>query len=134
MDFYIAAALLFILSIIGARFINEKGLKLLTTEQKGLLVQAFSDLYKYQLIFLALIIGLYFLLAKLFPANMSLIMVGYFSMLILFMFVHGFLISKKLTQYGIPKTYSRYYILSTFVKTGGMLLAMAVLFFNARHI
>lgn len=132
MDFYIIAGILFILSILGARMVNEKGLKLLTTEQKGLLVQAFSDLYKIQLIFLALIIGLYIFLIKYFPGNLQVIMIGYFALLIFFMFFQGFSISRKLDSYGLPKGYSRYYILSTFIKTGGMVAALAILFYTSR--
>lgn len=130
MDIYIIAAIIFILSIFGARIINEKGLKQLTTEKKGLLVQAFSDLYKYQLIFLAVIIGLYFLLMKLFPGDMEIIITGYFSLLGILMFVHGYAISKKLEQYSIPKTYTRFYIWGTLVKTGGMIVAMGLIFYS----
>lgn len=133
MNIYIIAAIIFILSIVAARIINERGLKLLSTEEKGLLVQALLALSKYQLIFLALIIGLYFLVTKLFPENMSYIMAAYFSLLIILMFVHGVAISKKLQQYAIPKSYTRTYILSTFVKTGGMILTMALLFYNVRQ-
>lgn len=128
MNFYIVAAIVFLLSIFGSKVINDRGLKLLNNDQKGLLVKAFGELYKYQLVFLAIIIGLYFLLAKLFPQSGTIIMSGYLGLLLLFMFLHGFLIAKKLASYGIPKSYSRYYVMSTFVKTGGMLFAMAILF------
>ena len=132
MNFYIIAAIIFLLSIFGSKIINDRGLKLLNNEQKSLLVKAFAELYKYQLIFLAVIIGAYFLLAKLFPESGTIIMTGYLGLLFLFMFLHGYFIAKKLSQYGIPKNYSRYYVMSTFVKTGGMLLAMAILFITVK--
>lgn len=132
MELYLVAALVFLLAIFGSRFINDRGLKLLSTEQKGLLVQAFSELYKYQLIFLAVIIAVYFLLAKLFPDRGLMIMAGYLVVLFIFMFLHGFAITRKLSQYGIPKNYTRYYVMSSFMKTVGMLLAMGILFFTVR--
>ena len=132
MDLYIAAAVVFILSVIGSRIINQRGLKLLTTEQKGLLVQAFSELAKYQLIFLGVLIAAYFLLGNLFPEQGGTLMIGYLVLLFIFMFIHGYAITKKLSQFGLPKNYIRYYVMSTFMKTGGMLLAMAILFFTLR--
>jgi hypothetical protein len=132
MNFYIVAGIVFLLSIFGSKMINDRGLKLLDNDQKGLLVKVFAELYKYQLVFLAVIIGAYFLLAKLFPERGTLIMTGYLGLLFLFMFLHGYFIAKKLSQYGLPKSYSRYYVMSTFVKTGGMLFAMAILFLTVK--
>jgi len=130
MEILIAAGLIFLLSVIGARAMNERGLKLLNTQEKGLLVEAHADLSKYQLFFLLAIVGLYFLLMKLFPEHVTTIMIVYFVALVGFMILLALIVSNRLKKLGIPSTYTKAYVLSTFIRTGGMILAMALLLYN----
>ncbi len=99
-----------IASFIVSRIISEKGLKLLTNEEKGLLVSDFTQIRKNNVIILSAIVVIYMIV--MFSGAVNFLEKNhidptfvYFAMLFLYMILTTYISFKKVKSLGLPEGY-----------------------------
>ncbi len=115
----------FILCLIGSRIIAEKGIKVLTIEEKGKLVDSFSSMRAYNLIPIVLLVLVYYILLTKTSLNEELVNGVYWAGLLLYVVIIYILTNKKLVSLDLPSKYVKIFNISRIIQYIGI----AILFF-----
>ncbi|MBL7900852.1 MAG: hypothetical protein JNK73_02555 [Bacteroidia bacterium] len=134
MTFLLLPVIFFLGLTILARVLNEKALKQLSAEQKGLLIQAFSKTRIITVVALSVMILAFLLLSQTSAINSWMLMYLYFGGVLLYIVgisVFGYF---KQRQLQLPATYLKWYLYSVIARTIAMIiliLGMMLYFQNA---
>lgn len=107
-------------AIIGSKIINERAFRALADDEKLRLMDGFSKTRAYALIPLFVIIGLYFLLITQTNLDKGLMLISYFSLLLVFVVIRTAMNHKKLVNLQMPIAYRRLFALSQVLSLVGM--------------
>jgi hypothetical protein len=118
--FYIIGIVIFLLLIVVSRFLNERAIRTLNSEEKVKLIDSFSNMRKYNLIPIIVLIGLFFFLTSYFPEFYLTIIISYFGLLIIFVIITSLRTFKKLHKLELPAIYIKRYIVSMIVQYFGL--------------
>ena len=103
-----------------SRFISEKGLKTLNSEQKVALVDEFSNQRKYSFIPIAIILVAYLIIIQLQSEHITFYYFLFLLALIIILAIMHFITSKKLHKLNLPKSYLKFYTVSRIVNYFGL--------------
>ena len=127
---YIIGLIVFFVLLVASRFLNEKALKILSSEEKVKLLDGFSNMRKYNLIPIIVFIGIYFLMNKYFPQLYLVIFISYFGLLIIFVILTSIITFKKLHKLELPKNYIKKYIFSMIIQYIGITILFTSIILN----
>lgn len=104
-----------VIAVMGGRILNEKSLKLLTNEERGMLIQNFSKSRIWSTVILMIIVLAYLGIA--YSGAFSTInpTYTYFAILALFMAVRFVMNYRKLRTYNFPSQYYKLTLIQTFL-------------------
>ena len=106
--FFVALALLFV-ALFASRFLTERATKLLSSEEKLILIDSFPRLRVFGTLPLVFIVFLFFGIAYLPPAWMwPTYFIGWILFALYFVIVHG-IVSRRLRELGINEDYRAAY-------------------------
>lgn len=108
-----------LLTMIFSRIINERGYKLLSSEEKLRLMDGFSKIRAYAMIPLFALIAIYLLLMKKTDLDKGDLFTIYMGLLILFIIIRTVLNHRKLVSLNLPAGYRRYFMTSQIVSLLG---------------
>lgn len=124
----ISASVVFFVSIIASRIINERGYRKLNSDEKLRLMDGFSKTRAYSMLpLLVLIAAYYFFMTQINVDNRSLT-ICYFFLLVLYVVVCSFLNQRKLVQLELPADYRRMFMISQTVSFLGIACFFFVIF------
>jgi hypothetical protein len=108
----VSGIVVLLVAVIAARWINERGFRTLTDEEKLRLIDGFSRQRAYSLIPIVALIGVYFFLSTQVSVSNSLLTAGYIGLLFAYVVVRSILNHLKLRQLGMPDRYRKCALLS----------------------
>jgi hypothetical protein len=117
MDHYPLALTIFIVSLVISRLVSERGLAMLSTEQKGQIVEEMASFRKYGVVVLLVLVLLTF-------KTPALLVAGAF----IFVTVRLALISRQTHRLSLPRGYLKFSAASTGLTLAGMCAYLLVLF------
>lgn len=104
---FLIGLIIFLLCAFGARFISERAMRSLPAEQKVKLIDAFSGMRMYGLLWTIGLIGAYFALPTLLPnAPMLSLSIG-LGLAVIFLVVRQVMVRKKLNALDVDAAYKR---------------------------
>lgn len=108
--------------VFASRMVNEKAMKKLSSEEKGLLVDGFASNRMWSLGLIILLITGYFLVVRFEVVNMLMGVVTYLVLLTVFIAVQFITSDRKLKELGLPEDYIRSFRISVLIRITGMVL------------
>jgi hypothetical protein len=120
MNLMIIGIVAFLVPTIIARFVAEKGMKVLSDEQRGQLVTALSGTRKWSLIALSVIIVGFLVVAYNFQVNKRAAVYAYFAAILIYMMVVNGLNWYKTKKMGFPEAYLRSNLLASILRLLGL--------------
>jgi len=120
--------LVMMVTMLAARMINEKAMKKLSAEEKGLLVDGFASNRMWSMGLIILLIAGYFLVLRFELVNVFVGLVTYLVLLAVFITVQFVTADRKLKELGLPMDYMRSYRTSVLLRVGGMVLFFLITF------
>lgn len=120
--------LVMMVTMLAARMINEKAMKKLSAEEKGLLVDGFASNRMWSMGLIILLIAGYFLVLRFELVNVFVGLVTYLVLLAVFITVQFVTADRKLKELGLPMVYMRSYRSSVLLRVGGMVLFFLITF------
>jgi len=112
--------ILWMLSIIISKIINERGYRTISNAEKVRLMDGFSTTRAYSLIPLVVLICIFYLLVEKSNLDRSTINIGYFTLLVVYIVVRTLTSQQKMKALEIPMTYRKYYTLSQVIAILGV--------------
>ncbi len=125
------AFVVLIVAVIVSRIISHKALQELTSDQKAALIDSFSGMQAYSLIPLALLLGLYFLLIRFTATSTSILLVGFFLVLICYIAWNYWFIRKKMSALDLPESYLSKNGIARVIQYAGLGVFLAITFASA---
>jgi hypothetical protein len=109
-----------LVAMIVGRIISERGYRTLNSEEKVRLMDGFSKTRAYSMIPILILIGAYYLLMTKTDFDKTMISIGYFSLLIVYIIFRSIMSHKKLSSMDLPATCRRYFTISQTVSLVGV--------------
>jgi|GEM_PF-1862809 len=122
MDGYMIGFIVMMVMILAARMINEKAMKKLSTEEKGLLIDGFASNRNWSLGLIILLIAGYFAVIRFELVNVFVGLVVYVTLLIVFLAVQIIASHRKLEELGLPSAYITSFKISSLLRVIGFVL------------
>lgn len=120
MTYILIAAVVFLGCLILARFQSEKGMKLLTNEQRGALVQSYSKTRVVSVLILSFIMIGFLLIAYYVNVDKKLAIGSYFGAIMVYYIVTGILALSKLKDLGLPDEFIMYSKRAAWIRIAGL--------------
>lgn len=120
----------FLISSLISNNINEKAIKSLDSKEKLRIHDGFSNMRKYNLIPLILLVGAFFLINNIFPQLLLYTFSIYFILLIIFLIISNIYIFKKLNTMHLPKEYINNFMLSKVMQYIGIIILFTAIVFD----
>lgn len=120
MYFIIPGILVFLAFIIIARFQNEKGLKLLSNEQRGELVMAYSKPRVTNMLILSGIIITFLLVAYFGKVDKAIAMFVYFAVIVVYFVFTGISALRRMKSLNLPAEYMQFTTRATWLRVAGL--------------
>lgn len=136
---HIIGIAIMIASFIVSRIISEKGLKLLTNEEKGLLVSDFTQIRKSNVIILSAIVVIYLIVmysgAAIYLEKSHIDpTVVYFILLFLYMILTSVIAYKKVKNLGLPEGYVTRIRTANMIKLIGFVCLFGSIYVRIAHL
>jgi hypothetical protein len=109
-----------LVAIVAARIINERGYRTLSAEEKLRLMDGFSAQRAYSLIPMVLLVAAYFLLSTKTSLDPTMLAIGYFGLLVVYVVIRAILNHRKMKTLGMPDKYRRYFVVSQLLSMLGL--------------
>ena len=109
-----------LVAIVISRIFHERGYRTLDSDSKLRLMDGFSKTRAYSIIPLLALIGVYWFLLSQTNVNKSLLHIGFFGLLIVYVIVRSILNQKKLTQLNMPADYCKKFAISQLISFLGL--------------
>lgn len=122
MDGYMIGFIVMMVMIFAARMINEKAMKKLSTEEKGLLIDGFASNRNWSLGLIILLIAGYFAVIRFELVNVFVGLAVYVTLLIVFLAVQIIASHRKLEELGLPSAYITSFKISSLLRVIGFVL------------
>ncbi len=122
MDGYMIGFIVMMVMILAARMINEKAMKKLSTEEKGLLIDGFASNRNWSLGLIILLIAGYFAVIRFELVNVFVGLAVYVTLLIVFLAVQIIASHRKLEELGLPFAYITSFKISSLLRVIGFVL------------
>lgn len=130
MDPFIPAAIVFLVSVFIARFVMERGNRLLEDELKAKLVTIFAPQRPWRLAAITAFVVLYLLNSHFGWLEPSLSALIYAILLLLYTIFSALVSVRTLKAAGFPGDYIRFYLTSTAISLTGLILFFALVAFK----
>ena len=121
------ALVVFLGSVIASRIISRRGLKYLSTEQKGRLVDSFSGMQAYGLIPLAVLLIAYFAIQRFTLVPFEVLTAGYFALLSVWIAWNFCFTRKRMRTLDLPPNYLSAHRWAQVVQYAGLGIFLALL-------
>jgi hypothetical protein len=131
MDFFIPFLILLATVFIG-RLVNEKSYKLLTVDQKSLLIDLFSNYRIFGFLFIIVVIAGLFLFPYFNILNSYYTMIMYVACFVAYFIGMGFFAYRKLKQDNFPGDFIRLYLLSLLIRFVGISVFFVIVFYQEK--
>jgi uncharacterized membrane protein YoaK (UPF0700 family) len=122
MDGYMIGFIVMMVMIFAARMINEKAMKKLSTEEKGLLIDGFASNRNWSLGLIILLIAGYFAVIRFELVNVFVGLAVYVALLTVFLAVQIIASHRKLEELGLPSAYITSFKISSLLRVIGFVL------------
>jgi hypothetical protein len=122
-----AAFVIFLGAVIVSRIISRRGLKYLSAEQKGRLVDSFSGMQAYGLIPVVLLVIAYVTLQRFALVSFEVLTVGYFALLIVWIAWNFWFTRKRMRTLDLPSNYLSAYRLAQAIQYAGIGVFLALI-------
>lgn len=119
MDGYMIGFIVMMVMILSARMINEKAMKKLSTEEKGLLIDGFASNRNWSLGLIILLIAGYFAVIRFELVNVFVGLAVYVTLLTVFLAVQIIASHRKLEELGLPSAYITSFKISSLLRVIG---------------
>lgn len=122
MDKSIIGLITFIAAYLAARLIAERALKLLTENEKGILLEGFSKKRIYSLIGVVALVLIHLVLQSLLPNSYFAGLPFFVAVLVLYLLASSIYAYKKLKSLEMPENYISQFLLGTFIQYVGIFI------------
>jgi len=127
MDTILIAFLVFMVTIIGARMINDRANKQLDTEKRAALFDIFARGRILMYIALASIVAIFILSLKFELLDTMLTFLIYAALLFVYVVITNYIAWKRLKSNDYPASYIRSYIISSVIRIVGVVVFLALM-------
>lgn len=114
-DLFLIGVFLLCLCIVISRVLSEKGLKILSDDQKVALLDAFSNMRKYGFIPLVFLFVIFIMADRTYHRLNSIAYFFFIGLLITYFIIIQIITSRKLGKLNLPKSYLKIYLTSRII-------------------